>query len=178
MWLMLNDAFLSIVDKSTKPGRLLVRARRPGDIERVFPGVNVRESFGTDYRYRADVPRQRVATEVAGRLMAVDYSNFKSSTKDRPLHDAYMRVWNVMERLQPGGAYARDPRAPRPLDTLWNNPAPGDPFFDDEDEVEGAAYFQCPDCNREWSEVGEELGTCPRCGCSSVSPYETIGGDA
>ena len=36
MWLMMNDCFLSIVAKDCKEDELLVRARRPGDIERVF----------------------------------------------------------------------------------------------------------------------------------------------
>lgn len=43
MWICLNDAFLSIVAHRDKPGVLLVRARRPGDIERTFPGVTTHQ---------------------------------------------------------------------------------------------------------------------------------------
>lgn len=110
MWTCFNDAFLSIVDKECEPDELLVRARRPGDIERVFPGVTVVESFGTDYRYRAAIKRTVIADAVSARIMGIGYSNFKGSTKDRELHDAYMDVWRAMAPLQPGGPYARDPR--------------------------------------------------------------------
>lgn len=105
MWLCLNDAFLSVVDKSTKQGCLLVRARRAGDIERVFPGAAVRESVNTDYRYRADVLRTAVADMLAERIKAIDYDNFKDSVADDELHNAYSSVWSVMGRLQPGGPY-------------------------------------------------------------------------
>lgn len=100
MWICLNDAFLSIVAKDCPPDHLLVRARRAGDIERVFPGVSVRESRHTDYRWRAAVPRQRVAEAIAQRLLAIDYDNFKDSVADGALHDAYARVWSAMYALQ------------------------------------------------------------------------------
>lgn len=135
MWLMFNDAFLSIVDKAKQKGCLMVRARRPGDIERVFPGAKVAESFGTDYRYRAEIPRPIVANAVAARVLGIDYDNFKGSTKDKPLHDAYMRVWSNMERLQPGGSYAREDghRAPKP-DRWLRDAARADPFFEADEE--------------------------------------------
>lgn len=101
MWICLNDAFLSIVAKDCPPDSLLVRARRKGDIERVFPGYPVRESLNTDYRYRAVVPRQVVADTIAARLQAIDYDNFKNSVADDDLHRAYARVWSVMYGLQP-----------------------------------------------------------------------------
>lgn len=110
MWLCLNNAFLSIVHKECGPDELLVRARVPGHIERVFPAVVVRESFGTDYRYRAVVSRQDVAAAMAGIVDSIDYGNFKGSTKERSLHDAYMNVWHDMAPLQPGGPYAKAPR--------------------------------------------------------------------
>ncbi|MCS6810079.1 MAG: hypothetical protein NZ694_02270 [Tepidimonas sp.] len=100
MWICLNDAFLSIVAKDCPPDSLLVRARRKGDIERVFPGYPVRESLHTDYRYRAVVPREVVAETIAQRLREVDYGNFKASVADDDLHDAYARVWGVMFGLQ------------------------------------------------------------------------------
>jgi len=103
MWICLNDAFLSIVAKDCPPDHLLVRARRAGDIERVFPGVQVKISNHTDYRYRATVPRQRLAEAIAQRLLAIDYDNFKNSVADDDLHAAYARVWGVMYGLQRGG---------------------------------------------------------------------------
>lgn len=43
MWVFMSDSFLSIVADSTvsKSDCLLVRARREGDIERVFPEAKV-----------------------------------------------------------------------------------------------------------------------------------------
>ena len=106
MWLCFSDSFLSIVDKDCAPDELLVRARRDGDIERVFPGAEVEVTLGNDYRCRARIKRTDVAAAIAQRVMNIDYSNFKGSTKDRPLHDAYMGVWSAIGKLQPGGPYS------------------------------------------------------------------------
>jgi len=106
MWLCFNNSFVSIVDKGDKPGFLCVRARRSGDIEKVFPGADVKRTPGNDYLFRAYVNRKVVAQTVADRLLDLDYSNFKGSTKDKRLHDAYMRVWGIMGDLQPGGPYS------------------------------------------------------------------------
>lgn len=37
MWVFLNNSFLSIVAHRDKPDVLIVRARRAGDIEAIFP---------------------------------------------------------------------------------------------------------------------------------------------
>lgn len=102
MWLCLNDAFLSIVSKGCARDELLVRARRKGDIEKIFPGVRVIVSAKTDYRFRAVVLRDQVERAVVGELRRITYENFKNSVDDKPLHDAYLRVWATMETLQPG----------------------------------------------------------------------------
>ena len=47
MWIMHSDCFLSIVSKDCGPTELLVRARRNGDIEKVFPSAKVIRSTGT-----------------------------------------------------------------------------------------------------------------------------------
>lgn len=107
MWIMTSKAFLSVVDKSTDPACLLVRARRREHLKAVFPEANIRESFGTDYRYRADIPRREVAEVIAAQIEGVDYTNFKDSVKERNYHDALMGVWHEMADLQPGGPYAR-----------------------------------------------------------------------
>lgn len=49
MWLCLNSAFLSIVFKDCAEDELLVRARRKGDIEKVFPDAKVIRSTDSDY---------------------------------------------------------------------------------------------------------------------------------
>lgn len=100
MWIFCNDAFLSIVDKAKTPGRLVVRARKKGDIERVFPGAKVSTTPDADYLYRAEIERGAVADAIAERVRGINYSNFKGSVPDRKRHDAYMGVWSVMNRYQ------------------------------------------------------------------------------
>lgn len=119
MWVFLNDAFLSIVDEKAKMGKrrgnkandadvLVVRARRQGDIERVFSApmhsakrkLEVLENEVTDYRYRALIPRSIVRAAMADEVDRVTYGNFKDSVGDDTLHTAYSRVWGVMYQLQ------------------------------------------------------------------------------
>ena len=61
MWICLNDAFFSIVRKDCRPDELLVRARRPGDIEKVFGRhFKVDKVDVADYLYRAVIPTRTV----------------------------------------------------------------------------------------------------------------------
>ncbi len=53
MWIMTNNSYLSIVSKDCGPAELLVRARRAGDIEKVFPDAKVIRHTNSDYLYRA-----------------------------------------------------------------------------------------------------------------------------
>lgn len=99
MWICLNDAFLSVVDKQEKPGCLTVRARRQHDISRVFPQAEVIETPSADYRYRALISRDAVARALTARVIAIDYSNFKDSVSERDLHDAYFDVWSDLFKL-------------------------------------------------------------------------------
>jgi hypothetical protein len=61
MWIFLPDSFISVVQKPGDTDLLTVRARIAGDIERVFPDAQVQANQGTDYKYRAKVPREAVA---------------------------------------------------------------------------------------------------------------------
>lgn len=106
MWICLNDAFLSIVSKDCADDELLVRARRDGDIERVFPSAKVTVNLDTDYRCRARIKRAEVAEAIAQRVLGIDYGNFKGSSQGRALHDAYMGAWHSFGKLQPGGPYS------------------------------------------------------------------------
>lgn len=105
-WICLNDAFLSFVSKDCKPSELLVRARRPGDIEKIFPEAKVTEYDKSDYQFRAVVTRVAVKAALAGEVDRIVYSNFKNSVRDNPLHDAYNAVWSTMSRLQPKPPYS------------------------------------------------------------------------
>lgn len=98
MWIFQNDSFLSLVAHRGNPGMLLVRARRAGDIEAVFPGAKTWVDKSADYPHRAEVPTDEVAAVVADRVRRISYDNFKNSVRERRCHDAYMDVWSVMAR--------------------------------------------------------------------------------
>ncbi len=56
--------------------------------------------MGTDYKYRATVPREVVAKAMFDQFMALNYSNFKNTVKDKKRHAAYMDVWSAMNAAQ------------------------------------------------------------------------------
>ena len=64
MWIMTNNSYLSIVSKDCGPADLLVRARRAGDIEKVFPNAKVTRQTDSDYLYRAVVVKQALAAMI------------------------------------------------------------------------------------------------------------------
>ncbi len=153
MWICANDGFVSIVDKAQNPRALLVRARRRQDLLAIFPDAKVWESTKSDYRYRAEISRGRVASVIAARLLQIDYDNFKDSVKDRPLHDAYARVWTEMGRIQPGGPYS----------DLWRGPLldqDGDPA----DELAAEEPPFCESCGERYaSEFAYGASVCDVC---------------
>jgi hypothetical protein len=100
MWLCLKEAFLSVVFKDCADDQLMVRARRPGDIEKVFPDAKVTRNTGSDYLYRAVLPRDVVKQAIVAMIDHIDYPNFKDSVEDRSLHAAYVGVWCAMAGLQ------------------------------------------------------------------------------
>ena len=106
MWLCLNDAFFSIVESRPGSDLLLVRARRKGDIEKVFPKADVQRTQGRDYLFRALIHRKTVANVVAAQVGRINYGNFKSSVRDDKLHDAYSAFWSIHARLQSPPPYS------------------------------------------------------------------------
>lgn len=125
MWLSLNNAFFSIVvaDKRAPDHSLVVRARRKGDIERVF-AVAGEFSPGRDYAFRCVLDRDTVARVVAACVLRIDYGNFKGSVRDDALHRAYNRVWSVMGDLQVGGPYSRSPSSNQRQGSVFDYSAP------------------------------------------------------
>lgn len=108
MWIFLKGSYLSVVDKGDASGAtLLVRARRRGDIEAVFPQAQVIEGGGTDYAYRARIDREEVAARIADSIRGIRYGNFKGAVGDNARHDAYLGVWDVMYRFQQDGLRSR-----------------------------------------------------------------------
>jgi hypothetical protein len=103
MWIIQNDAFLSIVQDRNEPKNLYVRARIAGDIETVFPDLQegkVEFNTGTDYAYRVSLPREDVYEAIARDVHNIDYTNFKNSVEDEPRHDAYLDIWSIMFKYQ------------------------------------------------------------------------------
>ncbi len=104
MWICLTNAFLSIVENFNDPDTLLVRARLPQDIQRVFTDADVWENTKSDYRYRAILPRQVVADTIAAHLKDIHYTNFKNAVDEAKRHDAYLSCWAELRELQPDGS--------------------------------------------------------------------------
>jgi hypothetical protein len=100
MWIILNDAFLSVVALPDRPDSLLVRARFPDDIEAVFPGAKVEVSETRDYRFRSVIDRAVVGAAIAQRVDEVTYPNFKSSVSEDWRHALYLSVWSLFQREQ------------------------------------------------------------------------------
>jgi len=117
---MLNDAMFSIVENNGKKygnrEELVVRARREGDLQRVFTlqDQEVLVTDDSDYRFRTFLSRDEVAKVLSEQVYCIDYSNFKSSVKDRKLYTAYNRVWSALFELQED-AY------PRSSSSWWTN---------------------------------------------------------
>lgn len=100
MWIFLPNSFISVVQKPGDTDVLTVRARIKGDIESVFPKAKVEVNKGTDYKYRAKVPREEVARVLHEQVMNLNWSNFKGAVKARKRHEAYMDVWSAMYAVQ------------------------------------------------------------------------------
>jgi hypothetical protein len=97
---MLSDCFLSVVSKDCARDEVMIRARRKGDIEKIFPNAKVSRYTKSDYLYRAAVKREYLKAALCGEVDRINYDNFKSSVTDTPLHNAYLRVWTAMSTLQ------------------------------------------------------------------------------
>lgn len=132
MWICLNNGFFSIVDPRREDDKLCVRARRKGDLERVFEVAGL-SLPGRDYAYRAFLDRDVVAAVLMGQVLGIDYPNFKNSVKDNALHSAYSATWSAMGRVQVGGPYGHGIRAsqsarqrrlhaPATVDADWFDP--------------------------------------------------------
>ncbi len=113
MWIYLRNSFLSVVAHRDKPDVLLVRARRAGDIRRIFPRVKVLRTPAADYLFRAEIRRSIVGSAIDTELQTIGYDNFKASVPDPDRHETYTAVWGVMKRWQDAGGPDRRPRRRR-----------------------------------------------------------------
>lgn len=143
MWICLNDAFFSIVSKDCKPSELLVRARRGGDLEKVFNDevllethklqpVTITRYTKSDYLYRAVVPRAHINLVLAAELERVVYSNFKASTRDPDLHRCYNRMWHAHADMQELPPYSNGKPRAKATQARIDTGSDGYGLFDDE----------------------------------------------
>ena len=102
MWIILNKTFMSIVENRHNKNELLVRSRVKGDIEEVFPDADVLENIGTDYLFRAFIPRSTVSEAIKKEVDMIDYGNFKDSVPKSDIKrlNSYMNVWSNLRHLQ------------------------------------------------------------------------------
>ena len=102
MWIVLNNAFFSIVQNANNGEELLVRARVKGDIEKIFPKADVFEDNYADYKYRSFIDRENVASTIKEKALNINYGNFKSSVSksDYERSSAYADVWSALYKLQ------------------------------------------------------------------------------
>jgi hypothetical protein len=82
MWIYTQSGFFSIVKDRLDPDVLVVRSRIEGDLERLWPDVEVINTLSADYTYRARLRRREVAAVIAKEVLEISYSNFKDSIMD------------------------------------------------------------------------------------------------
>jgi hypothetical protein len=96
MWICFNDGFISAVQSKDDPEVLVIRSRRLRDLENVVgTNRNIEVNAGTDYKYRTEISKTDWSDIVTKRIMNTDYTNFKSSVKNGPLHKLYVKMWNL-----------------------------------------------------------------------------------
>lgn len=110
MWLITNFGFFSIVQKPADASTrtLTVRSRSKKDLEalrdKYLPQVGpIKEGAGTDYRYRAKLPKADLAIALLQITQDIDYSNFKNSVQAKQgleRADLYHKVWSVLYQLK------------------------------------------------------------------------------
>lgn len=138
MWICLNDAFFSAVKKDCKPDEVMIRARREGDLEKVFNDEVLLSTHGfdpikptrytkSDYLFRAPVKKEHLKAALAAEVERIVYDNFKASTRDHDLHRCYNRMWHAHADMQVLPPYSNGrPRAAQPATS-------GDGFFFDDE---------------------------------------------
>ena len=111
MWLITNFGFFSVVQKPDDPklGTLTVRSRVLEDLESLKEQYfkqtmgEIQVNAGTDYKYRAKVPREAMAGAMSQIIMDLNYSNFKNSVAENQGYkraSVYSKLWETLYKLQ------------------------------------------------------------------------------
>jgi len=96
MWIFMRDSFLSIVQHDDDGRFLQVRSRIRGDIEQLFPEAVVAEDDRSDYRFTANVNRERVAHAMALRVEKLEYGSLNEAVSDTDRAIPYDKVYSAM----------------------------------------------------------------------------------
>ncbi len=96
MWIFTKDAFLSLAQHPVDDRLLVVHGSFEGDIERIFPGVEVGTNRNSDHRFSAVVPVERASQVILNNLRNINYDNLQSAVEDLARWHAYVTVWVTM----------------------------------------------------------------------------------
>lgn len=112
MWIFCKHGFFSAVKDRDHAGNLLVRARFPGDLQRLIDSYldpdmaesmkkEIRETPTADYAFRLSMSQQVFAAMVASIASDIDYDNFKDSVHGERIRDgAYIQCWFALRNAQ------------------------------------------------------------------------------
>jgi hypothetical protein len=106
MWVLTTRGFFSVVAHRDDASLVLVRARVEDDLlalRDLAPGLEPWRDGGTDYPWRAELPRDEWSRVAAALAAEIDYDNFKNAIADRQGYDrahVYSDVWAVLRRLE------------------------------------------------------------------------------
>jgi len=100
MLIFTKNAFISIVAHTQDDRFLTVRGRIAGDIEKVFPEAEVFERPGADFRFQANIGRDRVAQRLSIIAKDIHYEAFETAVEDPERRQAYFQVWSAMYEEQ------------------------------------------------------------------------------
>jgi hypothetical protein len=106
MWMLTTRGFFSVVAHRHDDALVLIRARVRDDLlalRPLAPGLEPYSEGGSDYPWRAEMPRDEWARVAALLAAEIDYENFKSAIADRQGDDraiVYSQVWSVLRELE------------------------------------------------------------------------------
>ena len=100
MWVFTDNAFISLRADMTVPDLLDVRARFPGDIEKLWPQAVVTENYEYDYRFSSQVRREDVASVLGHQVRKLRYHSLTERILSPTREEAYLHVWFAMREAQ------------------------------------------------------------------------------
>ena len=100
MWIFTRESFLSVAQHPDDPRLVVVHASIEGDIERIFPGVEVGERMDRDHRYSATIPIERMMQALLNEMKKINYPELHYAVEDLPRWQAYINVWVTMYEEQ------------------------------------------------------------------------------